>query len=120
MFAFSVAAYFAELEISMSEGTRLYVGNLPFTVPNGERLREDHVRELFKDYGKIVDCYLMRERETNRLRGFGFVEFEDPQSARAAESSLDGHDFHGRTLFVNPANPRPKGDRRENGRALRE
>ena len=73
---------------------KLYVGNLPF------KATESEVEELFGQYGKVLSVKLITDRETGRLRGFGFVEMED---ASEAMSALDGHDLGGRNLRVNEA-----------------
>ena len=73
---------------------KLYVGNLPF------KATESEVEELFGQYGKVLSVKLITDRETGRLRGFGFVEMED---ASEAMSALDGHDLGGRNLRVNAA-----------------
>ena len=78
---------------------KLFVGNLPFDVS------EDDVRNLFTPFGKVESVTLVADRETGRLRGFGFVEME-PEAAAAAIAALDKTDFGGRSLNVNEAKPR--------------
>ncbi|MEM8960672.1 MAG: RNA-binding protein [Acidobacteriota bacterium] len=77
---------------------KLYVGNLPFSA------REDEVRELFEEFGRVNSVQLINDRETGRPRGFGFVEMEDGGSE--AIERLNGHSFGGRNLNVNEARPR--------------
>lgn len=84
-------------------GKRLYVGNLPFSVT------EEELRALFGQHGAVVGVDLITERETGRLRGFGFVEMEDSAAADAAIESLDGSDLGGRNLKVNEAQERRGG-----------
>ena len=81
-------------------GTRLYVGNLPFSAT------EEELGALFGQHGAIVSVDLIMERETGRPRGFGFVEMEDSVAAEAAIESLDGSDLGGRNLKVNAAQER--------------
>lgn len=81
---------------------RIYVGNLPFSAT------EEEVSELFSQYGEVIACNLLIDRETGRPRGFGFVEMED-EPARHAIATLDGQDFGGRQLRVNEAQPREGG-----------
>ncbi len=81
---------------------RIYVGNLPFSAT------EEDVSALFAQYGEVVSCHLLKDRETGRPRGFGFVEMED-EGAKAAIAALDGKDFGGRALKVNEAQPRESG-----------
>ena len=78
---------------------RMYVGNLPYSSS------EDDVRELFSQYGDVGDVNVVRDRETGKSRGFGFVEMGQDQ-AEEAMSNLDGSKFGGRTLKVNEAKPR--------------
>ncbi len=77
----------------------IYVGNLPFSASEGD------VRDLFTPYGEVSSVKLIEDRETGRLRGFGFVEMED-EGAMAAIEALDGNDMGGRALKVNEAKPR--------------
>ncbi|MQC25694.1 MAG: RNA-binding protein, partial [Chloroflexi bacterium] len=78
---------------------RIYVGNLPFSAT------QEEVEELFATYGEVISVALPSDRETGRPRGFGFVEMEDAPAAEAIRA-LDGKDFGGRNLRVNPAEPR--------------
>lgn len=81
---------------------RIYVGNLPFSA------NEDELRELFEVHGTVTGVDLIKDRETGRPRGFGFVEMED-QEAEAAISALDGKELGGRNLRVNVAKERGGG-----------
>ncbi|MGE3960879.1 MAG: RNA recognition motif domain-containing protein [Dehalococcoidia bacterium] len=83
---------------------RIYVGNLPFSATVEE------VEELFSGFGEVISVALPTDRETGRPRGFGFVEMEDA-AANEAIRALDGTDFGGRNLRVNPAQPREQGGR---------
>ena len=80
---------------------KLYVGNLPFST------NEDEIRDLFAAYGDVTSVKLIVDRETGRLRGFGFVEMDD-EGARAAIAGMDGQDFGGRNLKVNEAEDKPR------------
>nr|WP_319775884.1 RNA-binding protein [uncultured Sphaerochaeta sp.] len=84
----------------------IYVGNLPFST------NEDEVRDLFAQYGTVHTVSLITDRETGRLRGFGFVEM-DEDGAQAAIDTLNGADMKGRSLRVNLA--RERGDRGDRG-----
>ena len=77
----------------------IYIGNLPFST------NDDEVKGLFEAYGTVNSVNLITDRDTGRLRGFGFVEMEDADAAKAIES-LDGQDFGGRSLKVNEARER--------------
>ena len=63
------------------------------------------MRELFAAHGEVLSCALPTDRETGRPRGFGFVEMAD-EDAKKAIQALDGREFGGRSLRVNPAEPR--------------
>jgi len=85
-------------------GTRLYVGNLPFTA------NEDEVRELFARNGREVsEVKLISDRETGRPRGFGFVEMGNSEHADQAVRELNGFSMGGRQLNVNEARERAGG-----------
>jgi RNA recognition motif-containing protein len=82
-------------------GTRLYVGNLPFSAD------ESQIRDLFSQGGRTVtEIKLVTDRDTGRPRGFGFVEMGSSQDADGAIRDLNGHDFGGRALTVNEAKER--------------
>ncbi len=86
---------------------KLYVGNLPFSTT------EDDVRDHFSPFGEVISVALITDRETGRLRGFGFVEMND-EGALSAIEALDGQNFQGRSLKINEAQERPRrsfGDR---------
>ena len=77
----------------------IFVGNLPFSVDNGD------LEQLFAEHGTVESATVITDRETGRSRGFGFVEMDDA-AGRAAIEALAGQDFHGRQLTVNEARPR--------------
>ncbi len=81
---------------------KIYVGNLPFSA------NDDELRALFAAHGDVQSVNLITDRETGRLRGFGFVEM-DESGADAAIAALDGQDMGGRALKVNEARPRREG-----------
>jgi RNA recognition motif-containing protein len=78
--------------------TSIYVGNLPYSAT------EDKIRELFSAYGTVEKVNLIKDRETGRMRGFGFVEMSS--GGREAIAGLDQRDLDGRPLTVNEARPR--------------
>jgi cold-inducible RNA-binding protein len=85
-------------------GTRLYVGNLPFSAD------DEQVRELFAQNGRtVVEVKLVTDRDTGRPRGFGFVEMGSSEDADGAIRDLNGRDFGGRPLTVNEARERTAG-----------
>ena len=85
-------------------GSRLYVGNLPFSAD------ENTVRELFAQDGReVTEVKLITDRDTGRPRGFGFVEMGNSEHADAAISALNGYSMDGRALTVNEAKERTSG-----------
>jgi len=95
-------------------GTRLYVGNLPFSVD------EASVRSLFERNNRTVEeVKLITDRETGRPRGFGFVEMASSEDADQAIRELNGHELAGRQLTVNEARERTGGGGGGGGRGGR-
>jgi RNA recognition motif-containing protein len=93
----------------------IYVGNLSYEVS------EQDLNEVFAEYGSVRRVHLPTDRETGRVRGFGFVEMETLTQEEAAISALDGAEWCGRSLKVNQAKPREErgssgGGRRNRGR----
>lgn len=79
--------------------TKLFVGSLPYSVT------DDDLRDLFKDFGDVASAKVIFDRETNRSKGFGFVEFEDDAAAKKAIDALNNTDMGGRSIVVNEARP---------------
>jgi RNA recognition motif-containing protein len=82
---------------------KVYVGNLSFETTDAQ------LNELAKAYGKPTSAQVAKDRATGQPRGFGFIEFDKDEEAKAAIAGLNGKDVNGRTLKVNEA--RPKGGR---------
>lgn len=78
----------------------IYVGNLNYDTEDAA------LRAAFEPYGEVIRAEVIRERDTNRSRGFGFVEMPSNEEAQAAMSALDGSELDGRTLRVNEARPK--------------
>jgi RNA recognition motif-containing protein len=78
---------------------KLYVGNLSYETS------EDQLRDLFATTGSVESVQLMRDRETGRARGFGFVEMTSEADAQNAIAQLNDKAVGGRTLTVNEARP---------------
>jgi RNA recognition motif-containing protein len=83
-------------------GTRLYVGNLPYSST------EEQLSDLFSQAGKVDNVRVMRDMATGRARGFAFVEMGSDDEAQRAISSFNDYKLDGRALVVNEA--RPRGD----------
>ncbi|RLC49124.1 MAG: RNA-binding protein [Candidatus Cloacimonadota bacterium] len=89
------------------QGSRLYVGNLNYSVTNEE------LDELFSDYGEVVQVNIIEGK------GFGFVEMSGPSEAESAKEALDGTNFKGRTMRVDEARPPRNRDKRSSGGGYR-
>lgn len=79
---------------------KLYVGNLSYNVS------EEQVRSLFEQAGEVGDVALITDRDTGRMKGFGFVEMATEEGAREAIKRFNGYNFENRALTVNEARPR--------------
>ena len=79
---------------------RLYVGNLSYNVTNSS------LEELFAQYGSVKSAQVIQDRDTQRSKGFGFVEMSDDNAAREAIKNLNEKEHDGRNLTVNEARPR--------------
>ena len=80
--------------------SKLYVGNLSYDVT------EEQLRELFSQAGTIKEIALIMDRETQRPKGFGFVEMTNQAEAQKAIEMFNEHELAGRRMTVNMARPR--------------
>jgi RNA recognition motif-containing protein len=95
---------------------KLYVGNLSFYTTESE------VRSAFEEFGAVQSVAIISDRETGRSKGFGFIEMNDDDAARAI-SALHGRELSGRVLTVNEARPmvrRNSGDGQYRGSSARQ
>ena len=81
-------------------GKKVYVGNLPYGVGDGE------LQTMFEPHGAVQSAQVILDRDTGRSKGFGFVEMDSGEQAQAAISALNGREVDGRALTVNEARPR--------------
>jgi RNA recognition motif-containing protein len=102
-----IAAYM-EKRCNLME-TKLYVGNLSFEVTDQE------LEQLFSQYGEVVSATVIRDRDTDRSRGFGFVEFSQKEDAQKAKEEMNGKEFTGRALRIDEAREPKSRDRRSRG-----
>ncbi len=86
--------------------TNLFVGSLAYSVT------DDDLQQFFATAGNVVSAKVIMDRETNRSKGFGFVEMGSDDEAKAAIAQLDGKDLSGRAISVNEARPRPPREER--------
>lgn len=85
--------------------SKVYVGSLPFSAT------EAQLTDLFAKFGKVNSVNIITDKFTNRSRGFAFIELESEEVAQKAIAGLNGTEFDGRTLIVNPAKPQENRDR---------
>lgn len=88
-------------------GKKLYVGNLTYTVTDND------LQALFEPHGTVQSAQVIMDRDTNRSKGFGFVEMGSDQEAQAAIASVNGKEHNGRALTVNEARPREERGNRD-------
>jgi RNA recognition motif-containing protein len=78
----------------------IYVGNLPW------KMTEEELQEMFQAHGSVRRVQVIKDKESGRSRGFGFVEMDNDAEAQQAIDALNGADCQGRPLTVNEAKPR--------------
>lgn len=88
---------------------KLFVGGLPFSTTDEE------LAQAFSQYGAVASAVVVKDRDTGRSKGFGFVEFEKDDEGKAAEKALNGSDMGGRSITVNEARPKEDRPRRDFG-----
>jgi RNA recognition motif-containing protein len=90
-------------------GNKLYVGNLGYGIGDSD------LEKLFTTYGSVRSAQVIKDRDSGRSKGFGFVEMGSDQEAQAAIAALNGKEIEGRTLAVNEARPKEGGGRGKGG-----
>jgi RNA recognition motif-containing protein len=80
--------------------TKLFVGSLAYSAT------DEDLEQFFAEQGKVLSATVIKDRDTGRSKGFGFVEMENDEEAKSAISNLDGKDLNGRAVVVNEARPR--------------
>ncbi|XP_030873121.1 probable RNA-binding protein 23 isoform X2 [Leptonychotes weddellii] len=89
-----LAAMANNLQKGNSGPMRLYVGSLHFNIT------EDMLRGIFEPFGKIDNIVLMKDSDTGRSKGYGFITFSDSECARRALEQLNGFELAGRPMRV--------------------
>ena len=84
----------------------IFVGNIDF------KLTEDDLKAAFQAYGEVESVKIIKDRDTDRPKGFGFVEMPEKEEALKAIELLNGSELGGRNISVNESRPKPK---RNNG-----
>lgn len=85
----------------------IYVGNLSY------QMTEEDLQQLFEEFGGVTRVNIIKDRETGRSKGFGFVEMNDEEDGEKAIEALDGEENNGRNLRVNKAREREERPKRK-------
>ena len=80
--------------------TKLFIGSLAWATT------DDSLKSFFEQAGTVVSANVIVDRETNRSKGFGFVEMSSDEEAKKAVDELNGKDLDGRPIVVSEARPR--------------
>jgi len=86
---------------------KLFVGNLAYA------MTDDQLTQIFSAYGQVVSVNIIKDRFSQRSKGFGFVEFATEEEAAAAMQALDGSEQEGRNMVVKEATPRADDNKSE-------
>ena len=78
----------------------IYCGNISYDTS------VDDLRDLFAQYGEVAGVRVIKDRDTGRSKGFGFVDMNNDDEAKEAIEALNEKDFMGRALRINEARPR--------------
>jgi RNA recognition motif-containing protein len=81
---------------------KLFVGSLSWNTT------DEGLRRAFEKFGEVIEAKVIKDRETDRSRGFGFVSFANPKDAMDAMHGMDGQELDGRTIKVNEAQERER------------
>lgn len=91
----------------------IYVANLSF------RIQDENLREIFEDYGTVSSAKVVKDRETGKSRGFGFVEMPDDTQAKSAIEQLNDAEWDGKILKITEARPKAEGENQYKSRGPR-
>lgn len=89
---------------------KLFIGNLAYSVTDQD------LNDFFASEGNVVSAVVIKDRETDRSKGFGFVEFESDEDGKNAIKNLNDKDLNGRPVSVSEARPREDRRPRDNNR----
>ena len=79
---------------------QIYAGNLSY------KMTDDSLQQVFTEFGEVVSAKIIKDRDSGRSKGFGFVEMANEDEAQAAIEKLNGAEIEGRNIKVNKAKPR--------------
>lgn len=82
---------------------KIFIAGVPFNV------EEPELRAVFGDFGYVKSLRIIKDRETGKSKGFGFVEMPNDEEAREAIRNMNGGDYNGSRITVKEAEDRPSG-----------
>ena len=85
---------------------KLYIGGLVEDITSAE------LKEVFEEFGEIIECKVITDRYTKRCKGFGFITFKNDEDALKAIEEGDGGELDGKTIKVSEAKDKKQGGRR--------
>lgn len=74
------------------------------------KTRTEDLQSAFEQYGEVSSVKIVKDRDTGRSKGYGFVEMPNDAEGQAAIDGLNEKEFDGRTIVVKPANPKSPGN----------
>lgn len=84
----------------------IYIRNLSY------RLTDQELQDAFAQFGEVSSAKIIRDKMSNRSKGFGFVEMPNDEQAQTAMQQLNGAEIGGRAVQVSEARPpKPRNDR---------
>jgi nucleolin len=95
--------------VDIENGVKLYIGNLDYNT------NEQRLRDVFSEFGDVIDIFIPVVRATKRSRGFAFVTLDSQDAAALAITQRDQTELDGRTIRVNESRPRGQHDRSNGG-----
>lgn len=78
----------------------IFVANLNF------HLKVDNLQKLFEEYGEVISAKIIKDKQTGKSKGFGFIEMPNEEDALRAIEELNGTEIEGRPIVVKKANPK--------------
>lgn len=88
---------------------KLFIGSLSWNTDDAA------LQTAFAEFGNVVSATVVKDRESGRSKGFGFVEFDSEDEGKAAVKAMNGKELDGREIVVNEARPREERPRRDFG-----
>lgn len=88
---------------------KLFVGGLAWATDDAS------LEAAFSEFGTVASASVIKDRDSGRSKGFGFVEFENDEEGKAAEAGMNGKELDGRSIAVSEARPREERPRRDFG-----